>query len=68
VSDLHPADKCKCKYLLIRVRDFGQLALEEVDIGLVAVSRPHLDREEVMGSPLGFLTRGVLCEEGLGNL
>ena len=68
VSDLQPADECECRYLLIIVRDFGQLALKEVDIGLEAIPRLHLDREEVMAAPLGFLVRGVLYDEGIGDL
>ena len=42
------ADECECRYLLTTVGEFGQLALEEVDVGLEAVSGPHLDKEEVM--------------------
>jgi len=67
VSDLQPTDECECRYHLTTVGDFNQLALKE-DIGLEAVSRAHLDGEKVMATPLGFLARGVMCKEGLGDL
>jgi len=41
-------------------RLFGQLALEEVDVGLEAVPEPYLDREEVRATLLGFLARGTV--------
>ena len=44
------------------------MALEDVDIGLEVILGPHLDGEKVMATPLGSLVRGILCEEGLGNL
>ena len=63
-----PADECECGYLLTTVRDFVQLTLEEVDVGLEAVSGSHLDGKEVMAISLGFLARGVLCEEDFSDL
>ena len=60
---LQPANECECRYLLTIVEDFGQLALKEVDIGLEAVPEPHLDRDELITTTLGFLARGVLCEK-----
>jgi len=66
VSDLHPADKRKCKHLTT-IGDLGKLALEEVDVGFEAISRPHPDREEMMTTPLGFLASDVLFEEDLSD-
>jgi len=42
--------------------------MEEIDIGLEAVSQPYPDGEEVMATPLGFLVSSVLHEKGLGDL
>jgi len=41
--------------------------MEEVDVRFVVVFGPHLDRKEVMATPLGFLARCVLCEEGFSD-
>jgi len=68
VSDLRSTDKGECRYLLTVVGDLGKLVLEEIDIELEAVSRPHPDGEEVVATPLGFLASYVLCEEDLGDL
>ena len=46
----------------------GQLALEETNVRLKAVSKPYLNGEKVVAASLGFLARGVLHEEGLGDL
>ena len=68
MRNLQPADECACRYLLTTVGDLVELALEEIDVGFEAISRPYLDREKVVTTPLGFLQSGILCEEGLGNL
>ena len=67
MSDLQPADECECRYLFTIVRDFGKLALKEVDVGFDTASLPHLDGEEVIVI-LGLLARGVLGEKRLSHL
>ena len=49
-----------------QLETFGQLALEEVDVGLEVVSGYHLEGEEVMVVSIGFLARDVLCKKCLG--
>ena len=68
MSDLQHTDKCERRYLLTIIGDSGELVLEEIDVGFEAIPWPHFDRDEVMTTPLGFLTSNILCEEGLGNL
>ena len=68
VSDMQSTNECKCRYLLITVEDLGKMVLEEVDVRLESVSRPHPDGEKVLTTPLGFMVSGILCEEGLGDL
>ena len=68
VCDLQPADECEFRCLLTTAGDLGELALKEIDVGFEVVSRPYLDGEEVVTTPLGFLVSGILCVEGLGNL
>ena len=50
------------------VGDLDDLALKEIDVGFEIVSRPHLHGKKVMITHLGFLTSGVLFEEGLNDL
>ena len=68
VSDMQSTNECKCRYLLITVEDLDKMVLEEFDVRLEAVSRPHPDGEKVLTTPLGFMVSGILCEEGLGDL
>jgi len=60
---LQPTDEYKCQYLLTTVGDLGELALKEIDVVIEVISWPHLDGEEVVTTPLGFLASSVLCEE-----
>ena len=55
VSDLQPADECERRDLFTAIRDFGKLALKDVDVRFETVSLPHLDEEEVMVILLGLL-------------
>ena len=48
MRDLQSAYECEYRDILIVVGDFGELALEVVDVGLEAVTLPYVDREEVM--------------------
>jgi len=68
VSDVQYTDERECRYLLTTVGDLGVMVPKEVDVRLEVVSRPHLDGEEVVNTPLGFLESGILSEEGLNNL
>ena len=68
MSDLQHTCKCERRYLLIIIGDFGELALEEIDVGFEAIPWPHFDGDEVMTTPLGFLTSDIFCEEGLDDL
>ena len=68
MSDLKFVDEHECRYLLTIVGDLGELVLKEVNVRLEAVSQPHPDGEGVVTTPLGFLTSGILCEEGFGDL
>ena len=45
--------------LFFAIRDFGKLALKEVDVGFEVVLLPHLDVEEVMAIFLSLLVRGL---------
>ena len=64
MSGLQPADECECRYFFTAIGDLGELVLKEVDVGFEAISWPHFDGDEVMTTPLGFLTSSILCEEG----
>ena len=64
VSGLQPADKYERRYLLTAIEDLGKLAMEEIDVGFCTISWPHFDGEEMVGTPLGFLTSSILYEEG----
>jgi len=55
-------------YFLSAVGDFGELALEEVDIKFEVISWPHFDEEEVVTSALDFLASSILCEDDLDGL
>ena len=68
VSDLQPADKRERRYLLTSIGDLDELALEEIDVEFGAISWPLFDREEVVATPLGFLTSSILYEECLSDL
>ena len=68
VSDMQSTNVRECKYLLTTVRDLTELVLEGVDVRFEAISQPHPEGEEEVTTHLGFLTSGVLCEEGLGDL
>ena len=65
---MQSTDERKCRYLLITIGVLGKLVLEEIDVGVEAISRPHPEGEEMVTTSFGFLTSGVLCEEGLSNL
>ena len=54
--------------VLTTIRDFGELALEEADVRLEAVTLPHHDREEMMVVFLSLLERDILSEEHFGYL
>jgi len=45
-----------------------ELALKEADVKLENVTLLHLDGEEVVAIPLGFLARSVLSEERFNYL
>ena len=45
---MQSADEHECKDILTVVENFGQLALEVVDIGLEIVALPHFDGEKVV--------------------
>jgi len=68
VSDLQPTDECERRDLFTTIRDFGKLALKEVDVGFEAVSLPHLNREEVMVILLDLLARGVSDKKCFSHL
>ena len=62
------AGECDCSDILTVVRDFDQLALEIVDVGLEVITLPCFDSEKVVVILLDFLMRGVLGEERIGYL
>jgi len=59
---LQPADKRECRDVFTAVRDHGELALEEANVRLEAITLSHLDGEEVVTILLGHLATGVLSE------
>ena len=68
VSDLQPTDECERRDLFTTIRDFGKLALKEVDVGFEAVFLPHLNGEEVMAILLDILVRGVSGKKCFSHL
>jgi len=45
---MQSADDCECRYIFIAIGNLGKLALEVVNVGLEAVTLPHLDGGEVV--------------------
>ena len=60
---MQSADECECRDILTAIRDFGQLALEVSNLGLEAVTLPHLNNEKMLIVLLGFPASCVLGEE-----
>ena len=48
VRNLQPADERESIDIFTAIRDLGELALEQADVRLEAVTLPHLKGEEVM--------------------
>ena len=68
VRNLQSVNECECRDILTTVENFGQLALEETDVGLETVTLPHFVTEKVVVLLLGLLARDVLSEEHFGYL
>jgi len=63
VNDLQPTDEGVSGYVLATVVYQGHLVLKVIDIILQALSRFHLDREEMVVVLLEFLSRRKLAVE-----
>ena len=64
VRDLQSADERECRYIFTAVGNLGKLALKVVNVGLEAVTLPHLDGGEVVfflaSRQKAYLVRNVL--------
>jgi len=68
VGDLQPTDECSDNHIIIVVIHQGHLALKITDVMFEALSRLHLDREEVIVVLLKLLSGSVLVIESLLHL
>ena len=63
-----PLIQCERKDLFTANREFGKLALKEVEVEFEVVSLPHLDGKEVMTILLSLMTRGILGKKCFNHL